>query len=87
MDRNPASKTYGCLDRTFWHYKKTDMAMSSLQSGVYSLALLYKKKLSHNPYHQNQKVLQWILAEELSWQQEAGQERWRYMTAHLDNSH
>ncbi len=62
MDRNPASKTYGCFDRTFWHYKKSDMPISSLQSGVYSMALLYSYKLSNNPYHENKRVLSWILA-------------------------
>ena len=62
QDRNPISATYGCFDREYWQYKKTDCPYASLQSGVFSLALLYKNNLPDNIYYRNKKILEWIIA-------------------------
>ncbi len=62
QDRNPFSPTYGSFDREYWQYKKTDTPYASVQSAVFSLALLYKNKLPKNPYYNNENVLEWIIA-------------------------
>jgi len=62
LDRNPASKTYGCFDRNYWHYKTTDFSCARLQEATLTLSLLYKIKHKENPYHNNKTILQWINA-------------------------
>ncbi len=62
QDRNPFSPTYGSFDREFWQYKKSDTPYASLQGAVLSLALLYKNKLPKNPYYNNKRILEWIIA-------------------------
>ncbi|MBD3310499.1 hypothetical protein GF351_04725, partial [Candidatus Woesearchaeota archaeon] len=41
LDRNPASRTYGCFAREYWHSKITDFACARKQEAVLTLALLY----------------------------------------------
>ena len=60
MDRNPLSKTYGCFDRNYWHYKISDFPCARFQEGVLTLALMYKMRGTE--YHKNEKVLSWIVA-------------------------
>ena len=44
MDRNPSSATYGCFDRSFWHYKIVDFPCMRMQEAALTLALLTKTK-------------------------------------------
>ncbi|MBI4100143.1 hypothetical protein HY439_00165 [Candidatus Microgenomates bacterium] len=58
-NQNKYSKNYGCLDRDFWHYKiEKDFPSSVLQTGILTLALLYKKKFPGNIYHDQKKILE-----------------------------
>lgn len=62
IDRNPASNTYGCCDRAYWHYKTADFPSARYQEAALTLALLYSKNLSGNEYYRNHQVLEWCLA-------------------------
>jgi hypothetical protein len=41
VDGNPFSPTYGCFDRSFWHYKTAAFASGMYQEFVLPLALIY----------------------------------------------
>lgn len=41
VDRNPLSPTYGCFDRSFWHYKTSSFPSGMYQEFVLPLALVY----------------------------------------------
>ncbi len=62
IDRNPSSPTYGCFDRNFWHYKTVDFATGMAQLGVLPLAYVYAFKLKNNPYYQQPRIRELILA-------------------------
>jgi hypothetical protein len=51
-DRDIESATYGCFDRTYWHYKLIDFPNSRFQEAALILALLYHsrslEKFAHN---------------------------------------
>ncbi|MBT4224496.1 MAG: hypothetical protein HOD72_08550 [Opitutae bacterium] len=50
VDQNPYSKTYGCLDRAFWHYRTMDFPCGMSQEMVLPLALVYAKEYPGNRY-------------------------------------
>lgn len=50
-DRNPHSPTYGCFDRSFWHYKIIDFPSGMAQEFVWPLALAYDTDLPDNPFY------------------------------------
>lgn len=50
IDRNPFSKTYGCFDRAFWHYRTMDFPCGMSQEFVLVLALAAAKKYPGNRY-------------------------------------
>ncbi len=50
VDKNPFSKTYGCFDRSFWHYRTMDFPCGMNQEMVLPLALAYKLNMPNNPY-------------------------------------
>jgi hypothetical protein len=58
-DRNSSSKTFGCFDRYYWHYKLSDFANARFQEASLLLALLYKNKFNGNLYYEKKKVLEW----------------------------
>ena len=62
IDRNPSSKTHGCFDRNFWHYKTIDFATGMAQLGVLPLAYVYTQKLKNNPYYKQPRIRELILA-------------------------
>jgi len=62
IDRNLGSKTYGCCDRTYWHYKTVDFPSARYQETALTLALLYSNKLPGNQYYKNSQVLEWCSA-------------------------
>ncbi len=51
VDRNPFSRTYGCFDRSFWHYRTMDFPCGMSQEFVLPLALVHTRQYPGNPYH------------------------------------
>ncbi|MFZ4575281.1 MAG: hypothetical protein ACOYN0_12840, partial [Phycisphaerales bacterium] len=51
VDRNPFSRTYGCFDRSFWHYRTMDFPCGMSQEFVLPLALVFARRYPGNPYH------------------------------------
>jgi hypothetical protein len=66
-DWNTASLTYGCWDRSYWHYKTSDFPSAGFQSAVLSLALLYRQDLPGNYLYHNPKVLAMLNASLRFW--------------------
>jgi hypothetical protein len=62
QDRNPLSKTYGCFDRNFWHYKIIDFPSGMAAEFVWPLALAYALPIAGNPYHQQSAIRDWAEA-------------------------
>lgn len=62
LDRNPASPTFGCFDRNFWHYNVTDFPCARFQEAVLTLAYLYLLEHKDNPYYNSKNFLDWINA-------------------------
>jgi len=50
IDRNPFSKTYGCFDRAYWHYRTMDFPCGMSQEFVLVLALAATKQYPGNRY-------------------------------------
>ncbi|MBU7014114.1 MAG: hypothetical protein HXS52_06765 [Theionarchaea archaeon] len=62
QDRTPSSSTYGCFDRSFWHYRVLDFANGRQQEAALTLALAYHISHPLNPYFGKEKIKQWSLA-------------------------
>lgn len=69
MDREPPSMTYGSFDRTFWAWKFTDFAGPRFQEALYALTWFHLHWSSDNPYADNPRVLDWIVAGIHNWRQ------------------
>ena len=67
LDRNPFSQTYGCFHRDYWLDKTSDFPDAVRQFGAHALALVYSFQFPDNPYYQNQKMLDWVIAGLLFW--------------------
>ena len=52
LDRTPVSRTYGCFDRIYWHYRMIDFPCGMSQEFVYPLALAWSLDIPGNAYHQ-----------------------------------
>lgn len=59
-DRESLSKTFGCCDRNYWHYRLLDLPNARLQEVCWYLALLYKHSFGGSRYHQNPTLITWI---------------------------
>lgn len=62
LDRNPFSKTYGCFDRSFWHYRTADFPSGMYQEYVLPLALVYQNEFPGNPFYQEPRIREWVIA-------------------------
>jgi len=62
LDRNPFSETYGCFDRSFWHYRTSDFPSGMYQEYVLPLALVYHFPFPNNPYYQQERIREWVSA-------------------------
>lgn len=62
IDRNEFSKTYGCADRYYWHYKFHDFSNARFQEVALLLSLLYKFNFDGNQFFSNEKILNWAKA-------------------------
>lgn len=56
VDMNPYSRTYGCFDRAFWHYRTMDFPCGMSQEFVLALALAYARPYPGNRYHGVERV-------------------------------
>lgn len=62
QDRNPHSPAYGCFDRNYWQYRRSDFPTGMAQEFVYPLALAYRLELAENPYRGDPALREWIEA-------------------------
>lgn len=62
QDRNPHSPTYGCFDRNYWQYRRTDFPTGMAQEFVYPLALAYSGDFPGNSYCGDAALAEWIEA-------------------------
>src|SRR5687767_336810 len=62
QDRNAHSRTYGCFDRNFWHYKIIDFPSGMSQEFVWPLALAYMLPIAGNPYYHQPAIKEWVEA-------------------------
>lgn len=66
-DRDPASETFGCFDRAYWHYKVLDFANARFQEAAWLLALLYTNGLPGNRYYDCEVVRDWAMGAVAFW--------------------
>lgn len=62
LDRDPASPTYGCFDRNYWHYKVQDYSSGLLQQSMLTLALVYGNYFSGNIYYKKDEIREFAIA-------------------------
>jgi hypothetical protein len=62
LDRTPVSGSYGCFDRSYWHYRIMDFPCGMSQEFVWPLALVWSLDLPDNPYRAQLALRDWIEA-------------------------
>lgn len=63
IDKNRFSRTYGCFDREYWHYRTVDFPCGMNQEFGLVLALAHKHELGgQNPYAGNQRLRELAIA-------------------------
>lgn len=62
LDRTPVSRTYGCFDRLYWHYRMIDFPCGMSQEFVYPLALAWSLDIPGNPYFQSPAIRDFVEA-------------------------
>lgn len=62
LDNDPRSRTFGCFDRYYWHYKILDFPNSRFQEAVLVLSLAYSINDSNNPFFNSLLVKEWAIA-------------------------
>ncbi|MDQ0322968.1 hypothetical protein QO002_005174 [Pararhizobium capsulatum DSM 1112] len=63
LDRTAVSPTYGCFDRSYWHYRMLDFPCGMSQEFVLPLALVWSmQELPDNPYRGDPQIREWIEA-------------------------
>ena len=62
LDNDPASKTFGCFDRGYWHYKTSDFPNSRFQEAVLVLSLAYSINAPGNRFYKSGAIKRWALA-------------------------
>lgn len=62
MDRNPVSRTYGCFDRAFWHYRTADFPSGMYGELVLPLALVYRYPFPENQFFQQERIRKLVVA-------------------------
>jgi len=68
-DRDPASPTFGCFDRYYWHYKALDFPNARAQEIGHYLAVLYANCFEGNRYAGEPMILKWAEAAVRFWSQ------------------
>ncbi|MDX2176570.1 MAG: hypothetical protein SF028_08865 [Candidatus Sumerlaeia bacterium] len=62
VDHNPYSPTYGCFDRSFWHYRTMDFPCGMNQEFCLPLALAYANEYPGNRYRGKERLRELALA-------------------------
>lgn len=62
VDKNRLSKTYGCFDRSFWHYRTSDFPSGMYQEAVLPLTLAYTINHPANPFYQEERLKELVWA-------------------------
>jgi len=62
VDKNRLSRTYGCFDRAYWHYRTIDFPSGMYQESVLPLALAYNLDVPGNPYHGAERIKELVIA-------------------------
>lgn len=62
QDRTPVSRTYGCFDRAYWHYRMMDFPCGMSQEFVLPLALAWSLAIEGNPYYRQDAIRTWAEA-------------------------
>lgn len=62
LDKNPLSRTYGCLDRKYWQYKIVDFSSGMQQELSRVLAYAWAAPLPGNPWRGNARLREYALA-------------------------
>ena len=62
LDRNPLSRTYGCFDREYWHYRTADFPCGMNEEFCLVLALAWAARHPQNPFYQNARLRELVLA-------------------------
>lgn len=62
QDRTPVSPTYGCFDRSYWHYRTMDFPCGMSQEFVLPLALAWALPLPSSPYYRQSEIRRWAEA-------------------------
>lgn len=62
LDRNAASRSFGCFDRQYWNALAADFPCARHQEAALTLALLYSLHKDGNPYCRSRNLLGWINA-------------------------
>lgn len=60
LDQNPCSKTFGCFDRDYWHYKIASTPSARKQEAMLTLALLYLTPTDKNPHYQKEYMISFV---------------------------
>jgi hypothetical protein len=66
-DRNNGSITYGCFDRSYWHYKLLDLPNARFQEVTLLLVLLHQNDFDGNVYFQRRQILEWAMGAMKFW--------------------
>jgi hypothetical protein len=66
-DREPASATCGCFDRSYWQYRVVDFANARFQEVALLLALLHRHDFPGNAYFGKAAVREWARAAVVFW--------------------
>ena len=61
-DRDADSRTFGCCDRNYWHYRIIDFANARMQEAGLLFALAYATEVPNNPFFRRPRMLQWSRA-------------------------
>jgi hypothetical protein len=62
IDKNRFSKTYGCFDREFWHYRTVDFPCAMNQEFCLPLAMAYSTPIPNNPYYKVERLKELVVA-------------------------
>ncbi|MDD5069924.1 MAG: hypothetical protein PHV17_04265 [Candidatus Omnitrophica bacterium] len=62
LDKNPHSKTCGCFDRCYWHYKTSDFSNARFQEAVLALSLVYFIDSPTNHFYRSSTIKNWVFA-------------------------
>ncbi len=66
-DRDPASRTYGCFDRSYWQYRLSDFPSGIFQEAGRLLALVHAGPSEGNPFAGRREIAEWACAAARFW--------------------